>query len=122
MAAAATILDLRIYYGLPNWSSLEGAGPSDVISCPADAADFDIRDEHELQVFDTVGAAKTEHVGPEAAALNGSKIIGEDVYWKDVRGTWGDRNTWWTRFHDPTTLAWSEWAIWKHVPVLQRFQ
>jgi hypothetical protein len=122
MAAAATIWDPRIYYGLPNWSSLEGAGPSDVISCPADAADFDIRDEHELQVFDTVGAAKTEHVGPEAAALNGSKIIGEDVYWKDVRGTWGDRNTWWTRFHDPTTLAWSEWAIWKHVPVLQRFQ
>ena len=109
MAAAATILELRIYYGLPNWSSLEGAGPSDVISCPADAADFDIRDEHELQVFDTVGAAKTEHVG-------------EIVYWKDVRGTWGDRDTWWTRFHDPTTLAWSEWAIWKHVPVHQRFQ
>ena len=32
------------------------------------------------------------------------------------------KDTWWTRFHDPTTLAWSEWAIWKHVPVHQRFQ
>ena len=122
MDAAAPDWKQRIYYGLPNWSSLEGTGPSDVISCPADAAVFDIRDEHELQVFDTVGAAKTEHVGLEAAALNCSKIIGEKVYWKDVRGTFGDRNTWWTRFHDPTTLAWSGWAIWEPVPVRQRFQ
>jgi hypothetical protein len=120
---------------------LEGAGPSDVVSGQADAADDDIRLGHELPVLDTVGAAKTEHVGLGAtkrirdirihavkganvvlAALNGSKKIGEDVYWKDVHGTWGDRNTWWTRFHDPTTLALSEWVIWKHVPVQQRFQ
>ena len=32
------------------------------------------------------------------------------------------KDTWWTRFHDPTTLAWSEGAIWKHVSVHQRFQ
>ena len=32
------------------------------------------------------------------------------------------KDTWWTRFHDPTTLAWSEWAIWKHASVHQRFQ
>jgi hypothetical protein len=38
------------------------------------------------------------------AALNGSKKIGDDVYWKDAHGTWGDRKTWWTRFHNPTTL------------------
>jgi len=141
MAAAATYWNPRIYYGLLNLRSLEGAGPCDVISCPADAVDGDTRLEHKLLVLDTVGAAKTEHVGLEAttkirhncipavrltidvlAELNGRKKIGEDVYWKDVHGTWGGRNTWWTRFHDPTTLAWSEWVIWKHVPVNQRFQ
>ena len=57
MTAAATSWDPRIYYGLPNWPSLEGAGPSDVVSCQADAADGDIRLEHELLVLDTVGAA-----------------------------------------------------------------
>ena len=83
---------------------MEGTGPSDVISCPADAADDDIRLEHELLVLDTVGAAKTEHVGLEAtkrirhnripavkgaivvlAALNGTKKIGEDVYWSNIQ-------------------------------------
>jgi hypothetical protein len=32
------------------------------------------------------------------------------------------KDTWWTRLHDPTTLAWFDWAIWKHVAVHQRFQ
>jgi hypothetical protein len=56
------------------------------------------------------------------AALNGNSDNAEEVYWKDVYGKWSDRHTWWSRFYDPTTRAWSEWRIWKDVPACPRFQ
>jgi hypothetical protein len=132
MAAATTVWDPRIYFGLPSLYSLEGAGPSDVVSGQTVGADDDKSLGRERLVLDTVGAAKTEHLGlgntrkicdirihkvKEAnvvlAALKSSRNIGEEICWTDRNGAWGERNAWWTRFRDPTTLALTEWRIWK---------